>query len=299
MTTLHPAGDGPHAAEGPDDCHAPELPPMTAPPNAPPPEPSGHAPWPDIDWLAPDTPVALPPATGWYAPMKPSIDYLLALAIAVPALPVVGVCYALVRLTSPGPGFYHQTRSGLRGRPYRILKLRTMGHDCEATTGIQWSQKGDLRVTPLGKFLRGSHLDELPQLFNVLRGEMSLVGPRPERPEVIAAKGLAKQVPGYARRLDVKPGVTGFAQLQLAADSDLTSVRHKVAYDLYYVANQSLLLDLRLILATAAKTAGVPMPWLRRLFLLARRERVGRFFRTLTPQAAPPTGESATQFQPV
>ena len=299
MTTPHPAGDGPQAADGPDDCHAPEPTPMTAPTDDLNPELIGHAAWPDVDWLAPDTPVELPPATGWYAPMKPSIDYLLALALAVPALPVVGVCYALVRLGSAGPGFYLQTRSGLRGKPYRILKLRTMGHDCEATTGIQWSQKGDLRVTRLGKFLRRSHLDELPQLFNVLRGEMSLVGPRPERPEVIAAKGLAKQVPGYARRLDVKPGVTGFAQLQLEADSDLTSVRRKVAYDLYYIANQSFLFDLRLILATVAKTAGVSMPWLRRLFVLAKRERVGLYFRTLTPQAAPLAGGSATQFQPV
>ncbi len=269
---------------------------MNTPPDAPTPNP---ATWPEVDWLAPDAAVELPPSAGWYAPLKPSVDYLIALAVAVPALPVIGVCYALVRLTSPGPGFYLQTRSGLRGRPYLILKLRSMAHNCEATTGIQWSQKGDLRVTRLGKFLRKSHLDELPQIFNVLRGEMSLVGPRPERPEVIAAKGLAKQVPGYARRLDVKPGVTGFAQLQLAADSDLTSVRHKVAYDLYYIANQSLWLDARLILATVAKTVGVSMPWLRRLFLLARRERVGQFFRTLTPHAASPAGESSTQFQAV
>ena len=275
---------------------------MSAPPNTPTPDPAAAlaaAPWPDIDWLPSETAVELPPATGWYAPLKPSVDYLLALVIAVPVLPVVGACYALVRLTSAGPGFYLQTRSGLKGKPYRILKLRSMAHDCEAKTGIQWSQKGDLRVTGLGKFLRRTHLDELPQLVNVLRGEMSLVGPRPERPEVIAAKGLARQVPGYARRLDVKPGVTGFAQLQLAADSDLTSVRHKVAYDLYYVANQSLLLDVRLILATVAKAAGVSMPWLRRLFLLARRERVGQFFLTLTPQAPPLAGGSATQFQPV
>lgn len=299
MTTLHPAGDGPHAADGPTDRHALESTPMSAQPPTPPPEPADHAPWPEIDWLAPETVVELPPATGWYAPMKPSVDYLLALAIAVPALPVIGVCYALVRLSSPGPGFYSQTRSGFHGRPYRILKLRTMGHNCEATTGIQWSQKGDMRVTKLGKFLRKSHLDELPQLFNVLRGEMSLVGPRPERPEVIAAKGLAKQVPGYARRLDVKPGVTGFAQIQLEPDSNITSVRHKVAYDLYYIANQSFLFDVRLIVATAAKTTGLSMPWLRRLFFLAKRDRVGYFFRTLTPQAPPPAGESATQFQPV
>lgn len=258
-----------------------------------------HQPWPEIDWLGANTRVELPPPNGWYVAMKPSFDLIFALIIAVPAIPVIGVCWALIRLTSPGPGFYIQTRSGLRGQPYPIIKLRTMGHNVEAKTGIQWSQKGDARVTKLGKFLRASHLDELPQLFNVIRGEMSLVGPRPERPEVIQAKGLQNLVPGYDRRLDVKPGVTGFAQIQLLPDSNITSVRHKVAYDLYYIANQSLWFDLRLIAATAMKTTGLSMKWLRRLFFLPKRKVVGQFFRGMTQQPIEQAPDSSAQFQTV
>src|SRR5205823_3638949 len=114
----------------------------------------------------------------------------------------------------------------------------------ELKSGIQWSPCGDRRVTRIGRLLRVTHLDELPQLFNVLMGHMSLVGPRPERPEVIDAKGLTQVVPGYRLRQLVKPGVTGLAQLQLPPDSDITSVRHKVVYDLYYARHQSLFLDL-------------------------------------------------------
>jgi len=254
-------------------------------------------PWPEIDWIQQETPVVLPPSGGCYIAMKPSFDFLLSLAIAVPAVPLIFLCWAIVRVSSRGPGFYSQTRSGLMGKPYRILKLRTMGHNVEAATGIQWSQKGDARVTRFGKFLRTTHLDELPQLFNVLRGEMSLVGPRPERPEVIRAKGLGKQVAGYDHRLDVRPGVTGFAQIQLPADSNICSVRHKVAYDLYYIANQSLWFDLRLIAATAMKTTGLKPAMLRRLFFLPSREFVGRFFRTMTPSIRLPEAEGNTEFQ--
>jgi lipopolysaccharide/colanic/teichoic acid biosynthesis glycosyltransferase len=298
MTAKRPAGDGPHADDGLPARPPHELVAMTPQPPAAEP-PADPAPWPEVDWVSPDTTIDLPPVTGWYAPLKPSLDFLLALSLLPVALPLIAVCYALVRLSSRGPGFYVQTRSGLGGRPYPIIKLRTMGHNCEAKTGIQWSQKGDRRVTRLGKFLRASHLDELPQIFNVLRGEMSLVGPRPERPEVIAAKGLARQVPGYAHRLDVKPGVTGFAQIQLPPDSDLTSVRRKVAYDLYYIRHQSLLFDLRLIAATGIKTLGVTMPTLRRLFFLERREVVGRHFRSLVPTPPPLADGSPARLQPV
>ena len=255
--------------------------------------------WPEVDWINPATRIDLPPAAGWYCALKPACDFVLACIFAVPGLPVVAICWAVVRLTSAGPGFYTQTRSGLGGRPYKILKLRTMAHNVEAKTGIQWSQKGDCRVTRIGKLLRTTHLDELPQLWNVLRGEMGLVGPRPERPEVIAAKGLAQLVPGYDRRLDVKPGVTGFAQLQLPPDSTVSSVRHKVAYDLYYITNQSLWLDLRLIVATVAKTTGLSMPWLRRLFGLPGRSVVGAGFRAVArPDPAALPG-SSTELQPV
>lgn len=254
-------------------------------------------PWPEIDWIRPETPVVVPPNGGWYQAMKPSFDFLMSLVIAVPAVPVIGICWAVVKISSRGPGFYSQTRSGLNGAPYRILKLRTMGHNVEAKTGIQWSQKGDARVTGFGKFLRTTHLDELPQLFNVLRGEMSLVGPRPERPEVIQAKGLGKQVAGYDHRLDVRPGVTGFAQIQLPPDSNICSVKHKVAYDLYYIANQSLWFDLRLLAATALKTIGLKPSMLRSLLVLPRRTRVGNVFRSMMPSIAPPEADGQAEFQ--
>ncbi len=173
--------------------------------------------------------------------------------------------------------FYTQTRSGLRGRSYRIVKLRTMHHNVELKSGIVWAKSDDDRIFRVGSSRR-THIDELPQLFNVLLGQMSLVGPRPERPEVIAAKGLERLVPGYSSRLLVKPGVTGFAQVQLPADADVTSVRHKVVYDLYYVRKQSLWFDLRLVLATALKALGVKPRVIRVAFLLPGRDAVAAEF---------------------
>jgi lipopolysaccharide/colanic/teichoic acid biosynthesis glycosyltransferase len=196
------------------------------------------------------------------------------------AVPLVGLAALAVKLTSAGPVFYSQTRIGLNGRRYKIFKIRSMHHNCEVRSGITWSQKGDSRIFRVGKFLRATHLDELPQLYNVLRGEMSLVGPRPERPEVIRAKGLDQLVPGYKHRLLVKPGVTGLAQIQLPADSDITSVRYKVVYDLYYVKHQSLLLDLRILLSTVFKAAGAGPRLLRWVFLLPSRRKVAAVFRS-------------------
>jgi lipopolysaccharide/colanic/teichoic acid biosynthesis glycosyltransferase len=196
------------------------------------------------------------PAWGWYACCKPVLDGGLALVLLVAAAPVILVCWLLVRLTSRGPGLYSQTRVGLRGRVYTIYKIRTMYDRCESRTGPRWSQAGDPRVTPLGRLLRKTHLDELPQLWNVLRGQMSLVGPRPERPEFVAV--LARSIPGYVDRLQVRPGVTGLAQVQLPADSGLDSVRRKLACDLCYLERQGVWLDLRILLATAGKVVGVP-----------------------------------------
>ncbi len=192
----------------------------------------------------------------WCAGGKRLFDLVVSLILLVPALPLIGLCVLLVRLTSRGPGLYKQTRVGRRGRPYQIVKIRTMYHNCEGDSGPKWSQEGDPRITPLGRFLRRTHLDELPQLWNVLRGEMSLVGPRPERPEFIPA--LARNIPRYCERLDVRPGVTGLAQVQLPPDTDLNSVRRKLAYDLHYAQHYGLWLDLRLLLATAGKVIGVP-----------------------------------------
>ena len=266
---------------------------MQHPAKTPPPSPGF---WPEVDRVRADSVIDLPAGPWVYPAVKPALDFALALLLAVPALPVVALCWALVRLTSRGPGFYSQTRSGLGGMPFQILKLRSMTHGVEGKTGIQWSQKGDSRVTRVGKFLRATHLDELPQLWNVLRGEMSLVGPRPERPEVIESKGLARQVPGYEYRLDVRPGVTGFAQVQLPPDSNVQSVRYKIAYDLYYIANQGFWFDLRLIAATLIKTIGLKPPALRRLFGLPPREDVATAFRAMTlPPATLPMPAHALQ----
>jgi lipopolysaccharide/colanic/teichoic acid biosynthesis glycosyltransferase len=255
-----------------------------------PPAPPDRAPWPEIDCLASDTVVDLPVNLGWYAAAKTAFDYAAALAVLPFALGLVALAAVAVKLTSPGPVFYTQTRVGLNGRKYKIIKIRTMRVNCEAVSGIQWSQKGDSRITRVGRFLRTTHIDELPQLFNVLMGQMSLVGPRPERPEVIQAKGLNQLVPGYRHRLRVKPGVTGLAQCQLPADSDVTSVRYKVVYDLYYVERMSLLLDLRLIAATLFRAAGTGPRMLRHLFLLPSRGRVAAVFysRIVPPPDAAP-----------
>jgi lipopolysaccharide/colanic/teichoic acid biosynthesis glycosyltransferase len=187
---------------------------------------------------------------------KAALDFVLALGLAILAAPVAAAAALLVKLTSRGPALYTQTRVGLNGRVFRIYKLRTMRHNCEAATGARWATAGDPRVTAVGRLLRRTHLDELPQLWNVLRGDMSLVGPRPERPEFVAR--LGRDVDGYLDRLAVRPGVTGLAQVQLPADTDLESVRLKLRYDLHYIRHGGPWLDARLILSTALKMFHVP-----------------------------------------
>ena len=256
--------------------------------------------WTEADRISPRVRLRLPAHAGdWYAAMKPAVDFLAALALLVPILPAVALAWALVKLTSRGPGFYVQTRTGRGGLPYRIIKIRSMHHRVEeATGGPKWSQLGDDRIFGMGKFLRKTHFDELPQLFNVLRGEMSLVGPRPERPEVIASKGLCDEVPGYDVRMVAKPGITGLAQLQMPADSDILSVRRKVYYDLYYIANRSLWFDARICMATVAKAAGVGPTWLRRLFFLPAPDAVLRQFLAVARPARRDRPSSA-RLQPV
>ncbi len=196
------------------------------------------------------------PETRRPAGAKEVLDFVLALVLVVPAAPLVLLAAALVKLTSRGPVIYAQTRVGLNGRVFTIYKLRTMSHNCEAASGAKWATKGDPRVTPVGRFLRATHLDELPQLWNVLKGEMSLVGPRPERPEFVGQ--LDRQIERYSERLRVRPGVTGLAQVQLPGDTDLDSVRRKLVYDLYYVERGGLWLDVRLVLSTGLKVLHLP-----------------------------------------
>lgn len=199
-------------------------------------------------------PSVRPPAS-WYLRSKAWLDTVLALLIAVPALPMIALAAVLVRLTSRGPAFYSQIRVGLGGRPFTIWKLRSMIVDSERN-GVQWCTKGDPRVTLVGWFLRKSHIDELPQLLNVIRGDMALIGPRPERPEFIPH--LEAALPAYRQRLEVKPGVSGLAQVQLPPDTDLDSVRRKLAHDLYYVRHLSFWMDMRLFVATGFYALTLP-----------------------------------------
>jgi lipopolysaccharide/colanic/teichoic acid biosynthesis glycosyltransferase len=176
-------------------------------------------------------------------------------------------------------------RLGLNGKPFRIYKIRTMTHNCESRSGPQWSTAGDTRITFAGRILRVTHLDELPQLWNVLKGDMSLVGPRPERPEFVPS--LEKAIAHYRDRLDVRPGVTGLAQVQLPADSDINSVRRKLAYDLYYIRHMSFWLDLKLIVCTALHVVFVPYHVLGILFRLPRQQRIETAYQERVAAQAP------------
>jgi lipopolysaccharide/colanic/teichoic acid biosynthesis glycosyltransferase len=208
----------------------------------------------------------------WYARIKIALDFLMALTILAVSAPVVLLAMLLVKLTSRGPALYTQTRVGLDGRPFTIYKLRSMTYQCESLTGARWCTPNDSRVTPLGRLLRKTHIDELPQLWNVLRGEMSLIGPRPERPEFVPQLEIA--IPLYRTRLQVRPGLTGLAQVQLPPDTNLDSVRLKLAYDVWYIRHVNFFMDLRILFGTAAKLVGLPFAAIRSILGFARRERV-------------------------
>ncbi len=214
----------------------------------------------------PHRPAAIPVRPEYVA--KVVLDYALSAILLALAVPVILGALLLVRFTSHGPALYSQTRVGRAGRNFKIYKIRTMTHDCEKFTGPQWSVKGDPRITPLGQILRVLHIDELPQLWNVLRGEMSLIGPRPERPEIV--EDLRLSIFGYDVRHQVKPGITGFAQIHLPPDSNILTVHNKLVYDRYYIARMGLRLDLRILAATALKIVG-----LRKLYQRPPRNRAG------------------------
>jgi lipopolysaccharide/colanic/teichoic acid biosynthesis glycosyltransferase len=228
-----------------------------------------------------------PRRTG-YLRLKAVVEYVAAALLLVAAAPVIALAALLVKLTSRGPAFYTQVRLGRRGKPFTIYKLRTMIDRCESLTGPRWAMPGDPRITRFGHFLRKAHLDELPQLLNVLRGEMGLIGPRPERPEFFPE--LERALPAYRQRLAVRPGVTGLAQVQLPADTDLTSVRQKLACDLYYIEHLSPLLDLRILFCTILYAAGVPVRKTRRILGQAGLTKLAE---TLAPGEALPLRRSA------
>lgn len=210
--------------------------------------------------------VVLRPAP--YHRWKGVIGRLLAAAMLVAGLPIIGLLVIVVRLTSRGPGIYRQVRVGLNGHTFAMYKIRTMRVDAEVKSGPAWTQKNDPRVTKIGRILRKLHLDEFPQLFNVLRGEMALIGPRPERPEFTQV--LAREIPGYMDRILILPGITGLAQINLPPDTDLDSVRRKLVLDLEYVRTASPLLDVRMIACTLLRMLGMRGDYAMRLMGLQR-----------------------------
>jgi sugar transferase (PEP-CTERM system associated) len=182
------------------------------------------------------------------AAMKRTLDLLLAIVGLVVALPILIIVAIAVRLSSTGPALYHQQRVGKDGRTFTIHKVRSMRTDAEANTGAVWSKAGDPRVTRVGRFLRRTRLDELPQLWNVLIGDMSFVGPRPERPEFVSK--LTEQIPFYGQRHVVRPGLTGWAQVRHEYGSSVEDALQKLQYELFYVKHMSVALDLLIVFET-------------------------------------------------
>jgi exopolysaccharide biosynthesis polyprenyl glycosylphosphotransferase len=176
------------------------------------------------------------------------MDVLLAVLGLVLTLPLFPLIALLIKRDSPGPVFYRQERLGKGGRIFRLIKFRSMRCDAESTTGPVWAGEHDPRVTRVGRVLRRARLDEVPQLINVLRGEMSVVGPRPERPAFVSQ--LQEKVPFYIHRLAMKPGVTGWAQVKYRYGSSVEDALEKLQYDLYYIKNLSVFLDLLILLQT-------------------------------------------------
>jgi sugar transferase (PEP-CTERM system associated) len=180
------------------------------------------------------------------------LQNLMNLAVAgigvVVSFPIVVLTALAVKLTSPGPVLYRQVRVGLNGSLFTVYKFRSMRADAEAATGAVWASKDDPRVTPVGKIIRKLRFDELPQIYNVLRGEMSMVGPRPERPEFV--KALSEKIPYYRQRHCIRPGITGWAQINYKYGDTLEDTVTKLEYDLYYIKNMTLSLDCYIIFHT-------------------------------------------------
>ena len=219
----------------------------------------------------------------WKAPLA----RVAAALLLIPCALVLPLLMLIVRLTSKGPAVYCQERVGKRGKTFMMYKLRTMRHDAEAGTGPVWASNGDPRITGVGKVLRLLHLDELPQLLNVVRGEMDLVGPRPERPEFAVI--LAEQILGYRQRLSVRPGITGLAQVNQGPDDSMDSVRRKLALDLEYIRSACLVMDLRIIFDTLLKMVGLRRGSHAMHLLGQRRDSVAR---------VKPTGYDVPMFTP-
>ncbi len=184
----------------------------------------------------------------WEKKIKRLMDIIISLVILLVTFPVTLLTSIAIKAESKGPVFYKQKRSGMGGKEFSIIKFRSMKQDAEKLTGPVWSQKNDPRITRVGRFIRKVRIDEIPQMFNILKGEMSLVGPRPERPFFV--EKLAEEIPLYKKRLKVRPGVTGWAQVKHKYDENIEDVKTKLRYDLFYIENMSLRMDLKIIFRT-------------------------------------------------
>ncbi len=184
----------------------------------------------------------------WEQKVKRLMDVTIAALMLITASPLIIAAAIAIKLNSRGPVFYRQERCGIHGSPFKIVKFRSMYIDAETKTGPVWSRKNDPRVTSVGRFIRKVRIDEIPQMWNVLRGEMSLIGPRPERPFFV--EKLSKEIPYYKRRLKVRPGITGWAQVKHKYDETVEDVKEKVKFDLFYIENMSIRMDLKILLRT-------------------------------------------------
>ena len=192
------------------------------------------------------------PLEGSRSPLYPIwrkvIDITFGLGGAVVLLLLFPIMALLIYLDSPGPICYSQERVGYQGKKFRMLKFRSMCTEAEPAGCAVWAAEHDTRVTPIGRFIRSFHIDELPQVINILQGEMSLIGPRPEREEFVTE--LEKAIPFYRRRLTVKPGLTGWAQVKYGYTRTSQEALIKLQFDLYYIEHQSIALDISIILKT-------------------------------------------------
>jgi exopolysaccharide biosynthesis polyprenyl glycosylphosphotransferase len=195
------------------------------------------------------------PIPPWEKNVKRIIDIAASLAALLLFFPLLVLVAAVIKLDSRGPVLYIQERVGYRGRIFKLLKFRSMVLDAEKQSGPVWAGKNDSRITGVGWFIRRTRLDELPQFYNILKGDMSLVGPRPER--AFFVEQLKKKIPYYSLRLKVKPGLTGWAQIKHNYDRSLDDVREKLKYDLYYIENMSLSMDFKILLATVYVVFGM------------------------------------------
>lgn len=179
---------------------------------------------------------------------KRILDLILSILGLTITLPISILVAFLIKTTSRGPVIYKQKRVGKRGAIFEIYKFRTMNVDAEKETGAVWARENDPRITPIGRILRKSHLDEIPQLFNVIKGQMSIVGPRPERPEIV--RDLKTLIADYEQRLAVKPGITGLAQIYHKYDETIEDVKKKIKYDLMYIKRMCWLIEIKILAQT-------------------------------------------------